>query len=162
MIKNIFFDRDGTLGYLGDIRDPESIVFFKDTKPVLTTLKAMGKRLFIASNQACIARGTSHNYDFKKEFDDLGFDDYFICPHDNNDNCKCRKPKSDLLVKAIEKYNLNIDECLMVGDRETDVICGHNINMKAVLINRVSSSIKTDADYMVYSLTELLELIKEL
>lgn len=161
MIRNIFFDRDGTLGILQDIRYPQTLVFFPDTKMVIAELKRRGIRIFIASNQSCIARGTDGGYDYEQEFRDLGVDDWFICPHDKNDGCSCRKPKPGLLERAVQKYGLKREECLMVGDRETDVECALNSRIHSALlcVSGCVPSEGTKAEYILYSLSDLLPLL---
>ena len=44
----------------------------------------------------------------------------FLCPHQQLDNCKCRKPSGEMLNSAMKKYNINNDSVIMVGDKETD------------------------------------------
>lgn len=162
MIQNIFFDRDGTLGELDDVRYPQTLRFFPDSKTVISRLKERGYRVFIATNQSCIARGTDGGYNYEQEFGDLGVDDWFICPHDKNDGCSCRKPKPGLLEQAIQKYGLKREECLMVGDRETDVECALNAGIHAALLC-ISGSVPregTKAEYVLYSLSDLLSLLE--
>ena len=157
MIRNVFLDRDGTIGRLIDITKPQSLVLFAETKPTIEKLKASGCRVFIVTNQSCIARGTDGGYDYAREFLDLGVDDWFICPHDAADQCDCRKPKPGLLRQAIRKYNLKIEECILVGDRETDVQCAHNMGMAAVLVGENRAD--TRADIIIPSLAELADSI---
>ena len=161
MIRNVFFDRDGTLGELGDIRYPQTIKFFADAQEVLTRLKSRGYRIFIATNQSCIARGTDGGYDYAKEFKALRVDDWFICPHDKNDNCSCRKPKPGLLEQAVQKYKLKREECLMVGDRETDVECARNAGIHSALLCASGRAPQegTKAEHIIYSLHDLLSLL---
>ena len=157
MIKNIFFDRDGTLGFLTDVRYPQTFTLFPDAKKIIEELKKSGYRVYIATNQSCIARGTDGQYDFASEFRVLGVEDWFICPHDKGDGCLCRKPKTGLLDAAVEKYGLQRAECVIVGDRETDVVCGKDAGMRAILIGEKSAS--TRADAVVSSLNNAVETI---
>lgn len=159
MIKNIFFDRDGTLGTLKDVRLPGSMILFPETRHVLRRLKDDGFKIFIATNQSCIARGTDGGYDFAKEFSDYGADDWFICPHDSGDQCDCRKPKPGLLEQAIRKHGLVREECIYVGDRETDIECAHRAGMRAVLLSVQKPN--TAADYTIVSLFQLEKLLAE-
>ncbi len=155
MIKNVFFDRDGTLGSLTDVRYPQTFALFPDAKAAIAALKGAGLNLYVASNQACIARGTDGGYDFAAEFTALGMDDWFICPHDKGDGCQCRKPKTGLLDAAVQKYGMRREECVMVGDRETDVACGKAAGMRTVLLGKGESA----ADATVSSLSEAANVI---
>lgn len=134
MIRCILFDRDGTLGALTDVRYPQTFAPFCPIAPVFARLKAKGYTVGILSNQSSIARGTAKDYDFDKEFFDYGADLWAICPHDDKDNCNCRKPKSGLLFQICEKGGFLPAECLLVGDRLTDVQCAKNAGASAVLV----------------------------
>ncbi len=134
MIKCILFDRDGTLGDLSDLRFPETFHPFTDTASIFSKLKEKGYLVGIITNQSSIARGTAINYDYSAEFASYGIDIWKICPHDSNDNCGCRKPKSGLLLAAAKELNLSPSECLVVGDRLSDVLCAKNVGANAVLV----------------------------
>ena len=133
MIRCVLFDRDGTLGALGDDRYPQSFVPFCDIKEVFTRIKSLGYFVGVITNQASIARGTGNEYDFGKEFSSYGCDVWKICPHDSSDDCDCRKPKSGLLIAAASELNLTPKECLVVGDRMGDVTCAVSVGAYAAL-----------------------------
>jgi HAD superfamily hydrolase (TIGR01662 family) len=134
MITCIVFDRDGTLGELVDKRYPHSLVPYCDIKKVFDNIKSKGYKVAIISNQASIARGTAIDYDFNAEFSSFGADAWAICPHDTNDNCSCRKPKSGLLLSVCEKLEICPSECIVVGDRLSDILCAVGVDAKAALV----------------------------
>ena len=134
MKKCILFDRDGTLGELIDKRYPESLRPYCDVKDVFERIKKRGYLVGIITNQASIARGTGKDYDFEKEFSAYGVDGWAICPHDTVDNCECRKPKSGLLFTIAKQLGVSPSECLVVGDRLSDIKCALHAHAKAVLV----------------------------
>ena len=134
MIRCILFDRDGTLGELDDKRFPQTFTPFADIKKTFDEIKSKGFFVGIISNQASIARGTGTHYDFEKEFSSYGVDAWAICPHDNADDCDCRKPKSGLLLTVAKQLNVQPQECLVVGDRTSDIVCALNVGAQAVLV----------------------------
>ena len=67
--------------------------------------------------------------------DKLKLDDIFVCYHDDQDNCECRKPKPGMLLEACKKWNVDIKESYMVGDRWRDVEAGSNAGCKTIFIN---------------------------
>ena len=134
MIRCVFFDRDGTLGALHDNRFPVPFTPYCDIQSVFSALKKRGFLTGILSNQSSIARGTSKNYDFDAEFSAYGADVWEICPHDEQDECDCRKPKSGLLLRACAKLKIQPQECIFVGDRFTDVLCAKNAGAQAALV----------------------------
>ena len=134
MVKCILFDRDGTLGNLSDLRFPQTFTPFTDIQRVFKQLKDRGHLVGIITNQSSIARGTAVGYDFEKEFLSYGVNVWKICPHDTPDQCDCRKPKSGLLIAAAKELNIPLNECLVVGDRLSDVQCAKNIGAQAALV----------------------------
>ncbi len=133
MIRCILFDRDGTLGELGDKRFPETFLPFCNIKNVFLRLKEKGYTVGIITNQSSIARGTGKTYDFNTEFSSYEADIWEICPHDDMDRCDCRKPKSGLLLNVAKRLNISPAECLVVGDRITDLQCALNVGARAAL-----------------------------
>lgn len=134
MIKCILFDRDGTLGELVDKRYPDTLIPYTDVRHVFDALKTRGYIVGIISNQSSIARGTGGNYDFEGEFTAWHADIWEICPHDTQDNCNCRKPKSGMLLSVCKRLQLQPEECMIVGDRLSDVQCAKNVNAHAALV----------------------------
>ncbi len=135
MIRCILFDRDGTLGELSDKRFPQTFTPYADIPQTVEKLKNRGLLVGIITNQASIARGTANGYDFEREFSFYGVDDWAICPHDSHDNCDCRKPKSGLLFQLCAALSVYPDECLVVGDRLSDILCAKNGGAQAALVS---------------------------
>lgn len=134
MIRCILFDRDGTLGELTDKRYPQTFHPYCNIANIFQQLKNKGYIVGIISNQSSIARGTGLGYDFESEFKSYGADIWEICPHDNKDHCDCRKPKSGMLLSVCKKLNLHPEECLVIGDRLSDVQCAKNVGSKAIFV----------------------------
>ena len=150
-LQAIFFDRDGTLGNLKDIRFPNTFVPFAGISETFEQLHGMGLKVLIASNQSCIARGTDNGYDFAAEFSAYGADSWFLCPHDAHDGCDCRKPKPGLLLRAAEQYGLDLKRCVMVGDRWTDMKCGFDAGTRCIFLrNEAATPLPTDNPEKMY------------
>ncbi len=130
----IFLDRDGTMGGEYYVRRPQDYTPYPGTREAFRRLKAAGFPLIIATNQSCIARGLDGGYDFAAEFRDIGADDWFICPHDSQDHCLCRKPETGLFEQARAKYNMDLTTCYMIGDRWTDMAAGGKMGMHLILV----------------------------
>lgn len=60
--------------------------------------------------------------------------DLFYCPHIAQDNCKCMKPKTGMLLQAKEKYDLNMEECVMIGDQVSDMYAGFNAGINNLIL----------------------------
>ena len=91
----------------------------------LARLRAAGYALVVVTNQPDIARGAT-----TREAVDaiharlrtlLALDDIRVCPHDDADQCACRKPKPGLLLREPAH---DMAASVMVGDRWRDVEAG--------------------------------------
>lgn len=147
-MKTVFIDRDGTMGGSYYVEYPDEYYPYEGTKEAFELLNKNGFRPIIFTNQSCIARGKDKGYDFAAEFKEIGAVDWFICPHDDKDNCNCRKPKTGLLEQAKEKYNLNLNECYVIGDRWSDMLSGGRMGCKLILVltGRGMESLGCDRD----------------
>ncbi len=120
-----------------------------------------GYDLFLISNQPDAEKNNTTYLDLMQihsKFDDIlkskniYFTEYYYCFHKKEDNCKCRKPKPYFLLKAAEKYNINLSLSWTVGDRDTDIECGKNAGTKTFKI--IKNYIKG-----TNNLNEIIELI---
>lgn len=147
-MKAVFIDRDGTMGGGYYVEYPTDYFEYPGTREAFSILSDNGFYPMIFTNQSCIARGKDNGYDFAAEFKDIGAFDYFLCPHDNSDNCDCRKPKTGLLCRAKEKYALNMEECYVIGDRWSDMVSGGRMGCKLILVltGRGEESLGCDRD----------------
>ncbi len=145
MIKLVIFDRDGVINELikesNISRSPRSIsevVIDSTIKSLMQNLDTAGVKMAIASNQPEISRGfitrktlLSINNEILKT---LGLKvKFFICPHDDADDCLCRKPKPGLLLQIVEHFGIPIREIIFIGDRNIDKLAASEIGMQFLL-----------------------------
>ncbi|MFZ1420274.1 MAG: HAD family hydrolase [Leptotrichiaceae bacterium] len=150
MEKYIFLDRDGTINvekhYLHKIEDFE---YENGVLEALEGLQKLGYKFIIVTNQAGIAKGyyTERDYLILEEFIEkdllkkgIIIQKTYQCPHHPqgkipyNVNCECRKPKTGMFIKAIEEFNIDIENSYMVGDRFTDLKPADELGIYPVLI----------------------------
>ena len=128
--KAVFLDRDGTIIQdAGYIDSPGEVEFFSDTFDVLRKLQNSFE-LFIVTNQSGIAKGliSESGADKVNRFIDSRLRDngiiireWYVCPHDNADNCPCKKPKPYFLHKAEKDYNIDLSSSWVIGDHPHDI-----------------------------------------
>jgi D,D-heptose 1,7-bisphosphate phosphatase len=137
--KAAFLDRDGTInvdkGYTYKIEDLE---FLPGAVEGLKELQKKGYLLIIITNQSGIGRRYYTEKDYKIFMKELytrlakqGVKitaDYY-CPHIPEDNCGCRKPKIELVEKAIKEYNIDPSKSIFIGDKEIDMETGRRSGM---------------------------------
>lgn len=165
--KAIFLDRDWTINqdfsYIYKISDLKLLDWAKEW---LTKLKSLWYKLILITNQSWIWRWYYTLKDCKNFNEELQnqlwfkFDWIYICPHISENNCKCRKPSTLLVEKAIKKFNLDIEQCFFIGDKESDIQTGINIWCKTVLIKNSQYECNLEPDFSVNSILEFSELIK--
>lgn len=165
--KAVFLDSDGVLNTApvidGKPSAPHTLAELEiptDVKPALEKLKNAGYLLICVTNKPDIERGLMTQLDLdniiKKIRETLPLDDILVCYHEKSD---CYKPKPGLLLEACKKYNIDLSQSFMVGDRWRDIGAGQNANCKTIWIDRHYSEKKPDppADYTVLSLKEAVE-----
>ncbi|MBI5001388.1 MAG: HAD-IIIA family hydrolase [Euryarchaeota archaeon] len=132
VLKAVFLDRDGVInrnidkGYVTEWRLFE---FLPDSLEALAHIKKKGLLAVLITNQSCINR----NLVPKENVDDIHkcmlaeieraggkLDAVYMCPHRPDEGCACRKPRAELLERAMRDFKLSPDEVLFVGDHERD------------------------------------------
>lgn len=43
-------------------------------------------------------------------------DGVYCCSHGREDNCKCKKPKIGMIIRAKKDFNINLTESYVIGD----------------------------------------------
>ena len=145
--KAVFLDRDGVLNKeLGDYVCRVDDFEVLDNFAALKKLQDNGYLLIVATNQGGLAKGWYTEEELGKMHahlretyrkHDVEFTDIFYCPHHPQftGDCDCRKPKPGLLLRGIEKYNIDPSLSYFIGDRERDVDAGTAAGVKGILIN---------------------------
>lgn len=143
--RAVFLDRDGVLTQatvLHGIPHPPAtltdLVIAPGADGACRALKRAGFLLIMVTNQPDLARGTASgatvqaiNGEVQRR---LGLDDVFMCPHDDADDCTCRKPRPGLLLDAASRWNVRLDASIMVGDRWRDIEAGRRAGCATVLV----------------------------
>jgi len=153
--KCIFLDRDGTINIInGFITKPEDFELINGAAEAIKRINSLGYLAIVITNQPVIARG---EVDFEtldlihmKMETDLGkhgayIDDLFYCPHHPDKgfegerieykiDCDCRKPKPGMILKAAQKYNIDLSKSYMAGDDKRDIGAAQAAGCHPVLI----------------------------
>ncbi len=162
---NIFLDRDGVINeiiYRKDIvSSPRFIDEFKFREDFLSFAKNVDKtkKFFVVTNQPDVKRKLLRENHLKemhkKLMDILDFEEIFVCMHDDDDNCKCRKPKPGMILDAISKHNLFHEECIMIGDSVKDLKAANAAGIDAFLLD-TNYNKNVDYSYKIQSLISII------
>ena len=154
--RAIFLDRDGTMNVSkGFISKAEDLELIPGTIEAVKAINKSGALAIVITNQPVIARGECsfeelHNIHNKLKtlLGEKGafVDDIFYCPHHTDKgfegevpelkfDCECRKPKTGMVMNAVEKYNIDLLQSYLVGDSTMDLETARNAGVKSVLVN---------------------------
>ena len=140
----IFLDRDGTInpdpGYISSIDDFE---FFDFTLSALRKIANLGNRFCIITNQSGISRGlikqedlnTIHN-SIEKQFkkNNIPLLSIYTCVDHPDNATERRKPGPGMFLEAELDHDLNLMDCLMIGDSYDDMQAGEMLGMDTMLV----------------------------
>lgn len=172
-MKAVFLDRDGTL-----IVDPPDlrvdsiakIHLFPDVFKAMKRLAELDYAVILVTNQAGIAEGRLNEDDFQRlngilleliEPTGVKILKTYFCPHSENDNCDCRKPKPKLLLDAAKEFKIDdMANSYSIGDRESDIEAGINAGTKTILVKTGNEEVaSTKATHTAADLLEAIEYI---
>jgi D-glycero-D-manno-heptose 1,7-bisphosphate phosphatase len=141
----IFIERDGILNrvrvHRGIQVSPLTLDEFRVNRnalPALRELKAAGLVLVATTNQPGLSRG----YQLRGELDRMHaelrgifpLDDILVCPHDEGDDCPCRKPRPGLLEEAAFEWQLELDRSFVISDKWQDAEAARAAGCTSLLI----------------------------
>jgi heptosyltransferase-2 len=140
----IFLDRDGTLnddpGYL---KSAAELKLLPGVAAGLARLKAAGARLVVVTNQSGVGRGFFSLKDLEAvharlegllEESDAALDAIYFCPHHPDDGCRCRKPATGMVDRAVAEFQVDLGKVYVVGDHASDIQLAKAIGAKSVLV----------------------------
>lgn len=175
MRKAVFFDRDGVLNIAivqnGKPYPPLTVEELVITPGAIEQLPILCKRGYLLigiTNQPDVARGKQT----VKEVEEINLqllmklplEEIFCCFHDDQDNCNCRKPKPGLIFQAAKKYDVDLSESFVVGDRWKDIAAGISAGCHTILIDYgySESNYGVKPEKTVHTLSEAINYIVNL
>jgi D-glycero-D-manno-heptose 1,7-bisphosphate phosphatase len=167
--KAVFLDRDGVVNKIvfreGQPESPRSLEEFVMNDGIRETarkLKDAGFRVIVVSNQPDVARGrmTQGTLDLMNQriACEISIDDIYVCPHDDSQQCTCRKPKPGMLIEATSRWNIDLSSSFMIGDTWKDMEAGKAAGCKTILLD-TSYNQAIRCDFRARSLSEATDII---
>lgn len=168
--RALFLDRDGVInvdhGYVSKI---ENFEFCSGIFEVLKKYQKLGFLLIVVTNQSGIGRGYYSSEDFETvtawkldalEKEEIFIDEVYHCHHDPDSGCGCRKPAPGMLLEACEKFDIDMENSWMIGDKKSDIDAAYNAGVKNTILISQDCSDKKGASYCVNSILETMDIIK--
>ncbi len=150
MSKAVFFDRDGTvIEDLAYNASTEKIFLLPGAADSLRRLQDAGYLIVIITNQSGVGRGYyqedivhGQHETLSRLLNEAGVAvaTYRHCPHAPEDGCNCRKPEPGMILDAAEELAVELQQSWMIGDKESDVLAGHNAGCRSILIGDATDS----------------------
>jgi D-glycero-D-manno-heptose 1,7-bisphosphate phosphatase len=154
MNRAVFLDRDGVINRKLENDYVKSWDEFQFLPCVIEAIKAINEKgylVIVVTNQRGIAKGLMTEKDLKaihrrmlKELKKHGarIDDIFYCPHDNSDNCSCRKPKPGMLLQAQKKWDIDFAQSYIIGDSNSDLEAGQQVGCRGILTANLKQAVE--------------------
>lgn len=139
--KIAFLDRDGTLIWEPldkQVDQLTKVSLMPGVFPALMRLQEAGYQFVMITNQDGLGTDSFPQEDFRPVQDfvlelfasqGIVFRDIFICPHFEDDGCKCRKPLPGHIANFLDQVAVDRSNSVVIGDRETDLEFAQNIGV---------------------------------
>jgi D-glycero-D-manno-heptose 1,7-bisphosphate phosphatase len=144
--RAVFLDRDGVInravikeGLPYSPRSALELELIPGAKEAISILVDANYELVVITNQPDIARGAlsvgvmeqMHSQIAKQ----TGIRHFFVCTHDDDDNCDCRKPRPGMLFRAARELDIDLKQSFLIGDRWKDVQAGQEAGCNCFFID---------------------------
>jgi histidinol-phosphate phosphatase family protein len=138
-------DRDGVINEDQEdyVKSWDEFRFIKGVRRALKELHQAGVSVVVITNQSIIGRGMITEVELSvihdrmvKSIRNAGGEilKIYYCPHHPDAHCPCRKPRIGMLKKAARELNLDLKECLFVGDALKDIQAGRRAGCRTILV----------------------------
>ena len=165
MRKALFLDRDGVINIdYGYVHTIEAFDFVEDIFALVRTANALDYDVIVVTNQSGIGRGLFSENDFTvltnwmlsvfRHKGALISDVYYSPFYSKSAEASFllgeynRKPNPGMILNAAEKYSLNLQESILVGDKATDLEAGSNARIgKLFLFSGTEKDLNLEIEY---------------
>ncbi|MEC9209675.1 MAG: HAD family hydrolase [Bacteroidota bacterium] len=158
----LFLDRDGVINKKLErryIRNFSEFEFMPGALKAISKLSNVFTRIIIVTNQQGIAKGIISDVDLNTLHTQMEdkikqsggwINKIYYCPHLEESDCLCRKPKSGMIQQAIVDFSeIIIEHSYLVGDSDSDIEAGKRMNLKTVKVDNDYTLAKWTSDLLV-------------
>lgn len=138
----VILDRDQTInadpGYLND---PAKVELLPRAAEGIALLNRFNIPVYVATNQSGVARGIISEFQLAAVNQRIlqllaaggaRVEKIYVCPHNDDSNCDCRKPKPGLVRQILMNHKLDPARTFIAGDRARDLACGVPFNIRGI------------------------------
>jgi len=143
-IKLVLLDRDGVINVESPafIKRPSQWHAIPGAIDAIVLMQSYFE-VAVCSNQSGVGRGLFDESVLAAIHDKLNAElvaaggralDVFYCPHHPDEGCPCRKPKPELLTRAMQAYAIEPSHTVYAGDSEKDLLAAENADCFSILV----------------------------
>ena len=163
--KALFLDRDGGINKnFGYVFSKKNFTWLKDVKKAIKYAYNNKYKIIVITNQSGVARGLYSENDIKILHNQINNElktirckihDFFYCPYHPKygsnkyrKNSYLRKPNPGMILKAVKKWNVDLNKSFMIGDKKIDMIAAQRSNLRFIkkkynLFREVKKNLRT-------------------
>lgn len=150
MHKAVFIDRDGTINVEKEyLYLPAEFEFIQGVPEAIRLLNEAGFLVIVVTNQSGVARGyyteedvllLHRHADALLATEQASVDAWYFCPHHPSGRgsyslpCRCRKPQPGMLLEAARRFDIDLEQSYMIGDKLADVGAGSVAGCRSILV----------------------------
>jgi D-glycero-D-manno-heptose 1,7-bisphosphate phosphatase len=131
----VFVDRDGVIcrNRRDHVKTWQEFAFVPGAVEALVRLASSNLYIIVVTNQAIINRRIASEQSVIEIHDRMvervgaaggRIDGVLYCPHREDENCSCRKPRPGLILEAAARHGIDVSESYLIGDAESDLVAG--------------------------------------
>lgn len=166
----VFLDRDGVINRRrpDHVKSWEEFEFLPGSLEALARLRELEARVVVVTNQASVGRGLIGQEQLERIHNQMNelvrsngglIDGIYACPHKPEARCACRKPGTELFLRASRELGIDVSESFMVGDSLTDIAAATAVGSRPILITDNGSEPGIGRCLIARDLREAVELI---
>ncbi len=179
----VFLDRDDTLIHnSGDLGDPNEVRLIQGAAVAIGSLRGLGYRIVVVTNQGGVARGKYTEADVdavharinelvQATASGASIDRFYYCPYHPEGTVEryrrehpWRKPQPGMLLQAAQDMRLDLSQCWMIGDQMRDVEAGAAAGTRTILLSkdgRVPDGAAVQPHFVARSLVEAVRIVAQ-
>ncbi|MEN0037427.1 MAG: D-glycero-beta-D-manno-heptose 1,7-bisphosphate 7-phosphatase [Cellvibrio sp.] len=158
-MKLIILDRDGVINQDREdyVKSADECIPIEGSIAAIVRLNKAGFTVVIATNQSGLAKGKFELEDLEAMHEKITrlveenggeIGGIFYCPHNPDDNCKCRKPKPGMLDAIEAEFNTSVEGSYFIGDSLRDLQAAVQKACKPILV-LTGNGVRTQAQLAV-------------
>jgi D-glycero-D-manno-heptose 1,7-bisphosphate phosphatase len=144
-MKLVILDRDGVINQDSDsyIKGPDEWRPIPGSLGAIARLNHAGYHVVLATNQSGVGRGLFEVSTLNAIHDKMHralaqiggrIDAIFFCPHSQDANCTCRKPRAGLLEEIARRFNVELTGVPVIGDSLRDLQAAATVGAMPMLV----------------------------